>query len=115
MYVLFQLGICKLQEYEFKKISSKISPNGKFIVSEYTSLTEGGHAPYGEHLVLNKKREGADIFHGYIIFAGYCEPGMGYSWDSDGRILIKCKAKKDCSIMTQAQLVYGIKIEVYCE
>ena len=36
-----------------KKVSEQKSPDGKYVIEEIRSYSEGGHAPYGTELVLS--------------------------------------------------------------
>ena len=111
-YILFLTGTTFIANQNYKMLTNKSSPNGKYIVTEYSSRREGGHAPYGQHLVLEPKGMTKDPDHGHIIFAGYCNPRPNYFWGSNSKIVIECKTDSNKSILTSSTLAFGIDIEI---
>jgi hypothetical protein len=101
-----------LSSQNYRLLSNKTSPNGKYVITEYASVTEGGHAPYGQHLVLTTNGAIKDPEHGYVIFAGYCDPAPNYYWGSNSNVVVECKVDSGRSIRTGANLAFGIKVEI---
>jgi len=87
------------------------APNKVFKVIELNSLTEGGHAPYGQYLVL--AYSGTTVsspYDGYVIYAGYCAK-LSYSWKRDDLIEISCSSDKIENIRTVTNKAQGINVK----
>jgi hypothetical protein len=110
--MLFFLGANFISSQNYELLSNKISPNGKYVITEYVSMTEEGHAAYGQHLVIATKGVIQDPDHGHVIFAGYCDPAPNYYWGSNSNVVVECKVDSGRSIRTSANLAFGIKVEV---
>ena len=95
--------------YEF--ISSKGSPDGRFVITELRSTREGAHAPYGQHLVLSTG-ELATPDKGHVIFAGYCST-LSYSWSAKDEIIIACDdpVLDTDPVRTKSTRAFGIEIK----
>ena len=91
--------------------SNKVSPNGHFSVTEFYSNSEGGHAPYGQHLVLSREKIIRHPDEGHLIFAGYCSK-LNYEWNQVNNITISCHSRENAQIMAQSVMVYGIEIDL---
>lgn len=92
-----------------EKMSEQKSPNGKYVIEEIRSYSEGGHAPYGTELVLSPVfwRE-----KNHVILAGYFNGDLSYQWIDDKKILVKYKSRSDeRTIFTKTESVRGITIE----
>jgi len=112
LYALFRLLMVVLPSLDYEKQSSKTSPNGNSELTLFQSQSEAGHAPYGEHLVLHSTRKVLNPDKGHVIFAGYCESGLDYSWKSDKEIVVKCAPSGKVPILTSSTIAYGVSIEV---
>lgn len=88
--------------------SSERSPNGSYIITGFDSMSEGAHAPYGQHLTLSKLPVNTPD-KGYVIFAGYCNK-LSYVWNSDTDITISCSGLDEEKVRSSAVKAYGIKI-----
>ena len=91
--------------------SNKVSPNGRFSVTEFYSKTDSGHAPYGQHLVLSPEKIIRHPDEGHLIFAGYCSK-LSYEWNQDNNITIICKSRGNTQVRAQSVMVYGIEIDL---
>lgn len=89
--------------------SSKRSPNGNYIITEFDSMSEGAHAPYGQHLTVSKMPVNTPD-KGYVIFAGYCND-LSYVWNSDTNITISCSGFDQEKVRSRAINAFGIKIK----
>ncbi len=112
LYVLFRAGLSYLDDYNYTKESSSASPNGYWLLTEFQSMSEGGHAPYGQYLSLTRKSEINTPEKGYVVFAGYCDNTFGYEWKSDELVLIKCKPDEGKNILTISKAAFGVRFEV---
>ncbi len=88
--------------------SSKRSPDGRHLITEIQSMSEGSHAPYGQHLVFSWRPVNTPD-KGYVIFAGYCDD-LTYSWISDIEITISCSGSGEQKVRSRAVNAYGIQI-----
>lgn len=98
-----------LDGMDYELVSSASSPDGQIIVSELHSSSEAGHAPYGQHLVLSRKkitRPGEE----HVIFAGYCK-SLSYSWASNTEIVVSCESSNTDAIKTKSIKALGIEIK----
>lgn len=93
---------------DYDILSSKSSPNGSYIITELNSMSEGAHAPYGQHLVLSRRPVNTPD-KGYVIFAGYCNK-LSYEWSSDTDITILCSGLDKEKVRSSAIKAYGIQI-----
>ncbi|GIT99927.1 hypothetical protein TSL6_04340 [Sulfurovum sp. TSL6] len=109
MYLAFKGFIHILSSSNYKLNSIKSASNTKFIVSEFESLSEAGHAPYGKHLTLSKKPIDTPS-EGHIIYAGYCL-NLEYSWLSNNRIQVNCRTDKPENPVSLSKTAYGIVVE----
>lgn len=111
-YGLMRLAISAISDFDSNLVSSKVSPNGQYTVFEFESTSEGGHAPYGQELVLTNKKNIKSPEDGYIIFAGYCNRPMTYSWKSNNAIQVVCESNEKITIRTKSDKAFDINIEV---
>lgn len=111
LFILWHFSGYMLSGFDYSIVSKGASPSGHLTLYEVESLSEGGHAPYGQHLVLSSGsvRKPDD---GYVVFAGYCYQPLSYSWKSDEHISVTCKVKDKIDTRTKAEIVQGIKVEV---
>src|SRR5690554_4569417 len=92
--------------------SQQSSPSGKYTILAFSSVSESGHAPYGDYLVISKTGKVSNPGNEMIVFAGYCKNSPEYSWISNTKIEVVCENKEPNPIQTLVQKVYGITIEV---
>lgn len=113
-YVASQVVATTWRSLDFETVSQKDSPSGAYTVQAIRSNGEGGHAPYGQHLLLrsNSGVQFPDAKDGHVIFAGYCEQPVDYAWVGDKRITIVCKARDKGSAATRVTVSRGVSIEV---
>ena len=45
--VLFSVDSGFIADQNYTMSSNKSSPNGKYVITEYASTSDGGHGPYG--------------------------------------------------------------------
>lgn len=109
MYLAFKGLIHISNSLSYQLNTTKLASNKKFIVSEFESISEAGHAPYGKHLTLSKKPIDSPG-QGHIIYAGYCL-NLEYSWLSDNRIQVKCRTDKPEKVISLSKTAYGIVVE----
>lgn len=107
-YVSFRVLIYFFDGIDYKILSSKRSPDANYLITEFQSMSEGSHAPYGKHLVLswgpvNKPDKG------HVIFAGYCNT-LTYSWASEKEITVECNSTEKDNIKSISTAAYGIEI-----
>lgn len=107
----FILGKRFLFDLDWELISSAKSPNGSFNIKYYRSKSEGGHAPYGDNLVIESWKSFPNPRQGETFFASYCDNSLSYKWVGNGKIVINCKPGNEPH-RTQAITVHGIKVEV---
>ena len=89
-------------------VSTESAPGGSLIVTELHSLSESGHAPYGQYLVLSRKQVTTPD-KGFVIFAGYCN-SLSYSWISNTEIFISCDSGNSDTIRTKSIRALGVEI-----
>lgn len=107
-YISIRLLIYFLDGLDYDVSSNKRSPNGNYLLTEVLSTSEGGHAPYGEHLILSRKAVDTPD-EGCVIFAGYCK-SLSYSWKSDAEITISCSGLDTENVMSSAVKAHGIQV-----
>ena len=112
LYALFRAGLSYLDGYNYTKESSSPSPSGRWLITMFQSMSEGGHAPYGQYLSLTRKSEINTPEKGHIVFAGYCGQSFDFEWKSDHLVLIKCGSDEGKNILTISNAAFGIKFEV---
>lgn len=115
LFMLWHFGGYMLVNLDYSIVSKSTSPSGNLNVFEVEALSEGGHAPYGQHLVLSSSGSVRKPDDGYVVFAGYCYQPLSYSWKSDEHISVTCKIKDRIDTRTKAEVVQGIKVEVVYE
>ena len=77
----------------------------------YKSKSEAGHAPYGDHLILESKNSFPVLFPGEVIFAGYCGGGVEFQWVGNEIIRIGCPQPGE--IKTIFADFQGVKLNVH--
>jgi hypothetical protein len=97
-------------EYEF--ISRHLSPNGELGIFAFRSATEGGHAPYGDHLTLSPGESLRRPSDGYVVFAGYCSKELSVFWRSDSEVLIRCVTTEPNPVRTLANKALGVDVRL---
>lgn len=97
---------------DWELISTSKSPNDKFTVKHYRSQAESGHAPYGDHLIMQSWRSFPRAMQEEVFFAGYCGPEFSYTWVSNEEISIVCRADSAEGLQTVASVFQGIKLRV---
>lgn len=112
LFILWHFGGYMLTGFDYSVVSKGASPSGHLKLYEVESLSEGGHAPYGQHLVLSSSGSVRKPEDGYVVFAGYCDRPLSYSWKSDEHISVTCKVNDKIDTRTKAEVVQGIKVEV---
>jgi hypothetical protein len=115
LYAVWNVGSSILEGMDYSVESKKASPSGRYVLYEVHSRSEGGHAPYGQHLVLSSGGQVRQPNDGYVVFAGYCIPRVAYSWTSDVQITITCKSNEKTIARTKVEVVQGIKVDVKYE
>lgn len=71
-------------------------------------MSEAGHAPYGEHLVLSKFAISSPE-KGHVIYAGYCNK-LKYSWVANEKIEISCQREDSEKVITLSNKAYAINV-----
>lgn len=112
--ILIGAGISSIDASGYAMKSKKASPFGQYTVYEIESVSEEGPAPYGLHLVLSDDVLVMKPDDGEVIFAGYCDPPLMYSWESENQISIQCKPTEKEAVNSQARSksVRGIHVEI---
>lgn len=100
-----------LMRLDYRVVSSKPSPNGNWMAFEIDSTSEGGQAPYGQHVVLCQKNRINTPDEGYVVFAGYCEQPLTYSWPTNEILSIECSSKEKSPVRTSVVKAFGIAVE----
>lgn len=108
-YICLRVPNYFLDGADYEIISSKRSPDDRFLIIEFQSNGEEAHAPYGQHLVLSWKPVNKPK-QGHIIFAGYCKK-LTYSWVSEQKIAIACESTEKNNVRSRSTKAYGIEIE----
>lgn len=96
---------------DWELISTAPSTDREYTIKYYRSLSEAGHAPYGDNLVIESWSSFPYPKESETFFAGYCGKSFEYHWENNKKIIIKCPTSQD-PIRTQAIVVHGIKVEV---
>lgn len=110
--ILAYVGLRALTELlgatDYNSVTSVPSPDGKWVITELQSMSEGAHAPYGQHLVLASKAV-ARADQGHVIFAGYCE-ALTYQWAGSGAILFDAglKSRRRSGRLLRARTEYRL-------
>jgi hypothetical protein len=113
LVVIYLYGKHFLFQMDWQHISSANSPDGTFTIRHYQSLSEAGHAPYGDNLVIESSRAFPSSRSGETFFAAYCGSGLKYEWSSNKKIQITCpQVTEQYPIRTHAIIVHGINVEV---
>ena len=110
------LALIYANEVSWKELSKKDSPNGSYSLYHYHYMSDTDrHAPYGNYIFLQAEDPLTPTKDSYVIFAGYCQDKLSYSWLSNNEVLILCKVKESKDIRTSSNLAYGININVQSE
>lgn len=94
--------------HDWHQESSISSPDGRFRAFYMRSRSEAGEAPYGDHIVLVPSWMILGQYFKASVFAGYCERGVQYKWNSNDTLCIKCDGTK---IIKKISKHGSIKIE----
>jgi hypothetical protein len=108
-YLGFRVLRHLLDGMDYQFVSSASAPDGRLVVTELQSSSEGAHAPYGQHLVLSREVVSTPD-EGYVLFAGYCK-SVSYSWASNEEIIISCDGGNAETIRTKSIRALGIEIK----
>lgn len=100
-----------LRDSSYRFISSQRAPNGNLTLFEFRSESDAGHAPYGEYLVLSSEEHLTNPMAGYIVFAGYCNPGLEFSWLSDAAVRVQCNTTEPHPVRTLASKAGGVDVQ----
>ena len=110
---LYVYGAGALYRLDWEKMSSEKSPDGKYTIEYYRSKSEAGHAPYGDHLVIESWTSFPSPNSGETFFAGYCGNEFTFEWVGNDKIEISCPSlNEEGAIRTRAILVHGISVEL---
>lgn len=113
LVALYFYGSRAMYQIDWERMSSAKSPNGKYTVVYYRSNSEAGHAPYGDHLVIESWKSFPSAHSGETFFAGYCGNEFDFEWVGNEKIKISCPtANEENAIRTRAILVHGISVEL---
>ncbi|MCB2427696.1 hypothetical protein [Methylophaga pinxianii] len=107
-YAAFQAVIYYTKGMDYQSLSSKSSPDNRYLITEFLSMTEVSQAPYGLHLVLSTAPVKLPE-DGQVIFAGYCDHFF-YEWYSNQQISISCDGYDEHQLMSRSVKAYGIDI-----
>lgn len=107
-YVAVQAIFYFTKGIDYQHLSSKSSPDDRYLMTEFLSMSEASQAPYGLHLVLSTVPV-ISPEDGQVIFAGYCDH-LFYEWSSNQQISISCDGYKEHQLMARSVKAYGIDI-----
>lgn len=107
-YVCLKALIYYLGGMDYQNVSSKSAPDSRYLITEFHSMTEVSHAPYGLHLVLSSKPVNTPE-NGHVIFAGYCK-SLAYSWITNREIMVTCVGSEEDPVRSRSLMAYGISI-----
>ena len=91
-----------LRDSSYELVATQRSPSGMLTIAAFRSVSEAGHAPYGDHLVLSPEPHIRRPSDGYVVFAGYCSNELRFSWTSDTEVVIQCDTKESNPVVTLA-------------
>ncbi len=112
-YVIGTLFLKHFDGIDWEAESEKISPNKAFALYQYQHLSDGDrHAPYGTYIFMRQTTGLNNPRNGHLIFAGYCNEEMSYSWSGNGEINISCHSNEPDNIKTLSNKAFGIQINL---
>lgn len=82
LLALLLLGLALNRGMSWEHVSSRVSTDGSMTAKYYRSKSKAGHAPLGDHLVVESGIMFPTLFPGEIVFAGYCSGKLEYKWIS---------------------------------
>jgi|GEM_PF-6270954 len=91
---LLGAGVMVLRFSSWIERSAVASPDGSQVAFVLRSGSEGGLAPYGDHVIVRPTGHFLRQYFAEPVFAAYCRGGAGVSWKTDTTLVIKCSAEK---------------------
>ncbi|MEM9741076.1 MAG: hypothetical protein AAF918_00190 [Pseudomonadota bacterium] len=94
---------------DWNEQSRVASPDARHALVHYQSTSEAGHAPYGDHLVLESSAGFGGRSSSAIVFAGFCET-LDIGW-TDAVVRIACPTNEPIATSVDRLLGYAVTLE----